>query len=199
MGSLLLPAHTCRSTGVGIADSAMPYTYRSISPEIRSRNGKDFHSPIKSRNFVLTVLLDGVRAPPSVCFNIQVYNIRSRKTDTDCIEIFVRKSPASRCTSSHFIFVMRFSTGRERRLIVNLFSSRPPRTFAAGFANREGFCEVPQSSLGGSDDPCFSARRRIFRTEIKRAFHIRTERIAIIRFRHFASHCCSYSTATVPN
>ena len=68
MGSLLLPAHTCRLTGVGIADSAMPYTYRSISPEIRLRNGKDFHLPIKSRNFVLTVFHDGVRLPPSVSF-----------------------------------------------------------------------------------------------------------------------------------
>ena len=37
----------------------------------------------------------------------------------------MRKSPASRCTSSHFIFVMRFSTGRERRLIVNLFFVTP--------------------------------------------------------------------------
>ena len=68
MGSLLLPAHSCRLTGVGIADSAMPYTYRSISPDTRIRNGKDFHSPIKSRNFVLTVFHDGVRSPPSVSF-----------------------------------------------------------------------------------------------------------------------------------
>ena len=68
MGSLTPPAHTCRLTGVGIADSAMPYTYRSISPEIRFRNGKDFHLPIKSRNFVLAVFHDGARAPPSVSF-----------------------------------------------------------------------------------------------------------------------------------
>ena len=122
----------------------MPYTYRSISPETRFRNGKDFHSPIKSRNFVLTVFLDGVRAPPSVCFNIQVYNIRSRKTDTDCIEIFVRKSPASRCTSLHFIFVMRFSTGRERRLHVNLFRHARRERFAAGLCSHY----VLQSTTG---------------------------------------------------
>ena len=68
MGSLTPPAHTCRLTGVGIADSAMPYTYRSISPDTRIRNGKDFHLPIKSRNFVLTVYLDGARVPSSVSF-----------------------------------------------------------------------------------------------------------------------------------
>lgn len=60
-------------------------------------------------------------------------------------------------------------------------------------------CRVPQSSLGGSDDPCLSVRRRIFRTEIESAFHFRTERIAIIRSRHFVSPGCSYSTAAVLN
>ena len=66
-----------------------------------------------------------------------VRSLRSRKTDTDCIEIFVRKSPASRCTSFNFIFVMRFSTGRERRLLlVKLILSRPPRTLAAGLCSQ---------------------------------------------------------------
>lgn len=143
--ALRFPAHTCRSTGVGIADSAMPYTYRSISPNTRIRNGKDFHSPIKSRNFVLTVLLNGVRVPPSACFNIQVYNIRSRKTDIDCIEIFVRKSPASRFTSHHFIFVMRFSAGRERRLLEGLFRHARRKRFAAGLCSQYS---ILQSTTG---------------------------------------------------
>ena len=140
----------------------MPYTYRSISPETRIRNGKDFHSPIKSRNFVLTVFLGGVRVPPSVCFNIQVYNIRSRKTDTDCIEILVRKSPASRCTSSHFIFVIRFSTGRERRLLVNLLFVAPAANVLPQVsAHNTAYCRVPQVTLKRLGWPLFFSRRNL--------------------------------------
>ena len=91
----------------------------------------------------------------SVSWLALVRSLRSRKTDTDCIEIFVRKSRASRCTSSHFIFVMRFSTGRERRLLEGLFRharrERLPQVSACITPHR-----VPQSSLGGSDDPCLS-------------------------------------------
>ena len=200
MGSLLPPAHTCRLTGVCIADSAMPYTYRSISPEIRIRNGKDFHLPIKSRNFVLTVFHDGVRVPPSVSFLVGFGQKPSQPKDRYRLYRDFRTQIPS-VPVYLFEILFRHEVLHEERAAStkSTFSSRPPRTFAAGFANHEGFCEVPQSSLGGSDGPCLSVRRQIFRTEIKCAFHFHTERIAIIRSRHFASHCCSYSTATVPN
>ena len=165
----------------------MPYTYRSISPDTRIRNGKDFHSPIKSRNFVLTVYLDGVRSPSSVSYDISSYSSQPRDR-TRLYRDFRTQIPGVPVylASLHFRHEV---LHRERAALTCQPSFRHVRRerLAAGFANREGFCEVPQSSLGGSDDPCFSARRRIFRTEIKRAFHIRTERIATIRSRHFVS------------
>ena len=116
MRSLLLPAHTCRSTGVSIADNAMPYTYRSISPDTSIRNGKDFHSPIKSRNFVLTVFHDGVRSPPSVSFLVGFGQKPSQPKDRYRLyRDFRTQIPSVPVYSLKSFFVMRFSTRRERR------------------------------------------------------------------------------------
>lgn len=95
----------------------------------------------------------------SVTWLALVRSLRSRKTDTDCIEILVRKSRTPRHTSSHFISVMRFSTGRERRQFVKLILV----TFAANACRRSllasRLTEHYRSPLCGLDDPRFSERK----------------------------------------
>ena len=136
MGSLLLPAHTCRLTGVSIADSAMPYTYRSISPEIRIRNGKDFHLPIKSCNFVLTVFHDGVRSPPSVSFLVGFGQKPSQPKDRYRLYRDFRTQIPS-VPVYLFEILFRHEVLHEERAAStkSTFSSRPPRTFAAGLCS----------------------------------------------------------------
>ena len=194
MVSLRFPAHTCRSTGVGIADSAMPYTYRSISPDTRIRNGKDFHSPIKSRNFVLTVFLDGVKAPPSVCFLVGFGQKPSQPKDRYRLYRDFRTQIPS---VPVYLFALHFRhevLHRERAASTwRPFSSRPPRTFAAGLClhHASQSTTVIPWRLGWplfiSERNLFFLKRTLFHTEIECAFHFRTERIAIIHSRHFVS------------
>ena len=98
-----------------------------------------------------------------------------------------------RHTSSHFIFVMRFSTGRERRLLEGFFRhvrrERLPQVSACMTS-----CRVPQSSHSGLNDPRF-LNENFLQKYYPMMFSFWTD--FGIRSRHFDSHLQSQLTALV--
>ena len=120
-------------------------------------NVKDFHLPIKSRNFVLTIFHDGARAPSSVSFLVGFGQEPSQPKDRYRLyRDFRTQIPSVPVYLFEILFRHEVLHGeRAASTYQPIFRyarrERLPRVSACITPHK-----VPQSSLGGSDDPCLS-------------------------------------------